>query len=91
MDRKDEHSKNLLSQVNSLIENNKILEVRELIEEYHCKEAIEKIVDIIENKKNKKEILMIRQAFIEKRGRKEFFTYDTMKNYFLMNLWTTVK
>ena len=41
MDRKDEHSKNLLSQVNSLIENNKILEVRELIEEYHNRDIFD--------------------------------------------------
>ena len=52
MDRKDEHSKNLLSQVNSLIENNKILEVRELIEEYHNRD----IFDILESLDEDKQI-----------------------------------
>ncbi|WP_373598607.1 magnesium transporter [Paraclostridium bifermentans] len=44
MDNKEEHSKYLLSQVESLIENNKILELRELIEEYHDRD----IFDILE-------------------------------------------
>ena len=37
MDRKQDGSKNLLSEVTILIENNKILELRELLEEYHLK------------------------------------------------------
>lgn len=44
MDRKDEHSKYLLNQVEDLIENNKILELRELMEEYHNRD----IFDILE-------------------------------------------
>lgn len=45
MDRKDEHSKQLLNQVEDLIDNNKILELRELMEEYHNRD----IFDILEN------------------------------------------
>ena len=35
MDRKQDASKDLLNEVTILIENNKILELRELLEEYH--------------------------------------------------------
>ena len=45
MDRKQDASKDLLSEVTILIENNKILELRELLEEYH----IIDIFDIMEN------------------------------------------
>ena len=45
MDRKQEASKDLLSEVKILIENNKILELRELLEEYH----IIDIFDIMEH------------------------------------------
>ena len=34
MDRKNDDSRLLLEQVNDLLENNKILELRELLEEY---------------------------------------------------------
>ncbi len=44
MDRKQDISKDLLSEVKSLIDNNKILELRELLEEYH----IIDIFDIME-------------------------------------------
>ncbi|WP_250674187.1 magnesium transporter [Paraclostridium ghonii] len=52
MDRKDEHSKQLLNQVEDLIENNKILELRELMEEYHNRD----IFDILENLDEDKQI-----------------------------------
>ncbi|MGL5752866.1 MAG: magnesium transporter [Paraclostridium sp.] len=52
MDRKDEHSRNLLSQVEDLIESNKILELRELIEEYHKRD----IFDILERLDKDKQI-----------------------------------
>ncbi|WP_027702394.1 magnesium transporter [Metaclostridioides mangenotii] len=45
MDRKQETSGDLLSEVISLIDANKLLELRELIEEYHIMD----ILDIIEN------------------------------------------
>ena len=45
MDRKQDASKDLLNEVIILIENNKILELRELLEEYH----IIDIFDIMEN------------------------------------------
>ena len=45
MDRKQDASKHLLNEVIILIENNKILELRELLEEYH----IIDIFDIMEN------------------------------------------
>ena len=52
MDRKDEHSKDLLNQVEDLIENNKILELRELMEEYHNRD----IFDILESLDEDKQI-----------------------------------
>lgn len=52
MDRKDEHSKQLLNQVVDLIDNNKILELRELMEEYHNID----IFDILENLDEDKQI-----------------------------------
>ncbi|KKY01065.1 MULTISPECIES: magnesium transporter [Paraclostridium] len=52
MDRKDEHSKLLLNQVEDLIDNNKILELRELMEEYHNRD----IFDILENLDEDKQI-----------------------------------
>ncbi len=39
MDRKMMISRLLLEQVNDLLENNKILELRELLEEYHTMES----------------------------------------------------
>ncbi|MDX5707639.1 magnesium transporter, partial [Clostridioides difficile] len=45
MDRKLDASQDLLYEVKSLIDNNKVLELRELIEEYH----IIDIFDIMEN------------------------------------------
>ena len=45
MDRKQDASQDLLSEVKILIENNKILELRELLEEYH----IIDIFDIMEH------------------------------------------
>ena len=47
MDRKQDASKDLLNKVTILIENNKILELRELLEEYH-------ITDIFETIKSRK-------------------------------------
>ena len=41
MDRKQDASKDLLSEVTILIENNKILELRELLEEYHIISILE--------------------------------------------------
>ena len=45
MDRKNDDSRLLLEQVNDLLENNKILELRELLEEYHTMD----ILDVMEN------------------------------------------
>ena len=45
MDRKQGASQDLLSEVKILIENNKVLELRELLEEYH----IIDIFDIMEH------------------------------------------
>ena len=68
MDRKQDGSKNLLSEVTILIENNKILELRELLEEYgelcrseiasRCKkedyiEFIQNIINSVEGKNDK--------------------------------------
>ena len=45
MDRKNDDSRLLLEQVNDLLENNKVLELRELLEEYHTMD----ILDVMEN------------------------------------------
>ncbi len=45
MDRKQDMSQDLLTETTLLIENNKILELRELLEEYHTID----ILDIMEN------------------------------------------
>ena len=45
MDRKNDDSRLLLEQVHDLLENNKVLELRELLEEYHTMD----ILDVMEN------------------------------------------
>ena len=52
MDRKQDTSKDLLNEVKELIDNNKIIELRELLEEYH----IIDIFDIMENLEESKKI-----------------------------------
>ena len=53
MDRKQEASKDLLSEVKILIENNKILELRELLEEYHIIDIFDIMEHLEENMKIK--------------------------------------
>ena len=53
MDRKQDGSKNLLSEVTILIENNKILELRELLEEYHIIDIFDIMENLEENEKIK--------------------------------------
>ena len=45
MDKKQEDSRELLRDVISLLENNKLLDLRELLEEYHIMD----IFDVMEN------------------------------------------
>ena len=51
MDRKQDASKDLLNKVTILIENNKILELRELLEEYHIIDIFEIMENLEENEK----------------------------------------
>ena len=53
MDRKQDASKDLLNEVTILIENNKILELRELLEEYHIIDIFEIMENLEENEKIK--------------------------------------
>lgn len=53
MDRKQDASKDLLNKVTILIENNKILELRELLEEYHIIDIFEIMENLEENEKIK--------------------------------------
>ncbi|MBC8631173.1 magnesium transporter [[Eubacterium] tenue] len=81
MDRKDEHSKELLNQVEDLIDNNKILELRELMEEYHNRD----IFDILENLDEDKQIKLFEilpidmAASILDDADSEFFKYILSK------------
>ena len=54
MDRKQDASKDLLNEVTILIENNKILELRELLEEYHIIDIFEIMENLEENEKIKR-------------------------------------
>ena len=53
MDRKQDASKDLLNEVTILIENNKILELRELLEEYHIIDIFEIMENLEENENEK--------------------------------------
>ena len=53
MDRKQDASKDLLNKVTILIENNKILVLRELLEEYHIIDIFEIMENLEENEKIK--------------------------------------
>lgn len=53
MDRKNNDSKQLLEQVLDLLENNKVLELRELLEEYHIMDIFDVMEDLDEKMKVK--------------------------------------
>lgn len=53
MDRKNDDSKLLLEQVNDLLDNNKILELRELLEEYHTMDILDVMEELDEEMKVK--------------------------------------
>ena len=81
MDNKEEHSKYLLNKVESLIENNKILELRELIEEYHDRDIFDILEKLDEDKQVKLfEILPIdTAASILDDANSEFFKHILSK------------
>ncbi len=53
MDRKNNDSNLLLEQVLDLLENNKVLELRELLEEYHIMDIFDVMEDLDEEMKVK--------------------------------------
>ena len=53
MDKKQEDSRDLLRDVISLLENNKLLDLRELLEEYHIMDIFDVMEHLDEDKKIK--------------------------------------
>ena len=51
MDKKQEDSRDLLRDVISLLENNKLLDLRELLEEYHIMDIFDVMEHLDEDKK----------------------------------------
>lgn len=82
MDRKNDDSRLLLEQVNDLLENNKILELRELLEEYHTMDILDVMEDLDEEMKVKLfEVLPIdvSASILEESG-SEFFRINAFIN-----------